>query len=314
MAPKTLVLAESADAVQAKLAAYARDDGHALEASPLQNGVRLKLGIGGERVGLSLYPSKGGGSKVVFDRQDTRGANAIANLLGGTGSAPGKRKAAGGPVEPVLSDVPAWIGSDESGKGDYFGPLVVAAVALTVENWRVLPELGVRDSKALSDARATDLAVQIRESFPHEVVVIMPPRYNQLWQKMGSVNKILAWAHGRAIENVAEKSSVATAAVADQFGDEALIRNALFEKGRDLRLVQMPRAERDPAVAAASVLARAEFLRRLDRLGRSAGVRLPKGASSQVDAMARALVKAKGRGFLGEIAKVHFKTTQRVIG
>lgn len=313
MAPKTLALADSATDVQAKLAAYARAAGGELETLPLQNGIRLKLDLRGERFGLSLYPSKGGGSKVVLDRESTPAADAIAELLGGAASAPGKRKAATGPVEPVLTDTPAWIGSDESGKGDYFGPLVVAAVALTAENWRELPELGVRDSKALTDARATSLAAQVREAFPHEVVVIMPPRYNQLWQKMGSVNKVLAWAHARAIENVSANDPAAIAAVADQFGDEALIRNALFEKGRELRLVQMPRAERDPAVAAASVLARAEFLRRLEQLGRTLGVRLPKGASSQVDAMARALVKAKGRDVLGEIAKVHFRTTQRVI-
>ena len=313
MAPKTIVLAGSAEDVQATLAEYARKSGSPIETMPLQNGVRLKFVVDGESMGLSLYPSKDGGSKVVFDREDTAAADTIALVLGGSASAPGKRKTPGGPVEPVLPDAPAWIGSDESGKGDYFGPLVVAAVALTADDWRVLPELGVSDSKTLADARATALASQIREAFPHEVVVIMPPRYNQLWQKVGSVNKVLAWAHARAIENVATKEPSATAAVADQFGDEALIRNALFEKGRDLRLVQMPRAERDPAVAAASVLARAEFLRRLDRLGRSAGVRLPKGASSQVDAMARALVKSKGREFLSEIAKVHFKTTQRVI-
>jgi ribonuclease HIII len=314
MAPKTVALAASATDVLATLSAFARDTAAELDTSHLQNGLRIRMTVSGEPLGLSLYQSKGGGSKVVFDRELTAAADTIAAVLGGTPSAPRMRKAAAGRVEPVLAGAPAWIGSDESGKGDYFGPLVVAAVALTAANWRVLPELGVRDSKALTDARATALAAEIRQAFPHEVIVIMPPRYNQLWQKMGSVNKVLAWAHARAIENVAVKEPAASAAVADQFGDEALIRNALFEKGRDLTLLQMPRAERDPAVAAASVLARAEFLRRLEQLGRSVGVRLPKGASAQVDEMARALVKAKGRDYLGEIAKLHFRTTQKVLG
>ena len=106
----------------------------------------------------------------------------------------------------------------------------------------------------------------------------------------------------------------ATAAVADQFGDESLFRQALFRKGRELQLVQMPRAERDPAVAAASILARAEFLRRLEQLSKKASVRLPKGASAQVDASARAVVASKGRDGLGEYAKLHFKNTQRVLG
>src|SRR5205814_473813 len=115
-----------------------------------------------------------------------------------------------------------------------------------------------------------------------------------LWAKFGSVNRLLAWAHARAIENVIERAPDATAAVADQFGDESLIRNALFARGREVRLVQMHRAESDPAVAAASILARAEFLRRLERLARVAGTKLPKGASSQVEAAARAVVASRG--------------------
>jgi ribonuclease HIII len=213
----------------------------------------------------------------------------------------------------VLPEARAWIGSDESGKGDYFGPLVVAAVALTFDNWRVLQALGVQDSKSLTDARASSLASQIRTAFPNKVVVIGNPRYNDLWQEMGSVNRLLAWAHARAIEDVTDLAPDATAAVADQFGDESLIRNALMRKGRDLQLVQMHRAERDPAVAAASILARAEFLRRLDALSREAGVKLPKGASPAVEAVARALVASRGQGVLRDLAKVHFKTTQRVI-
>ncbi|MBI5287746.1 MAG: ribonuclease HIII [Chloroflexi bacterium] len=263
-------------------------------------------------VNLNVYPSKGGVTKVVFDRPDAPEADAIALLLGGAPSVPGSKKAPVTAVEPVLADDGCWIGSDESGKGDYFGPLVVAAVALTAENWRVLEELGVRDSKALTDAKATALAAEIRGGFPNEVIVIMPTRYNELWDKMGSVNRVLAWAHARAIENVSERAPAAVAAVADQFGDESLIRDALFRKGRELRLVQMPRAERDPAVAAASILARAEFLRRLDQLGAKAGVRLPKGASSQVDAVARTLIASRGREALGEFAKLHFKNTMRV--
>ena len=176
----------------------------------------------------------------------------------------------------------------------------------------MLAEIGVQDSKNLTDALATSIAGQIRDAFPNEVITIMPPRYNELWSKFRNVNRLLAWAHARAIEDVIEKAPEATAAVADQFGDESLIRNALFAKGREVRLVQMPRAERDPAVAAASILARAEFLRRLEQLGHQAGVRLPKGASSQVDVVARALAKQRGADALVGVAKMHFKTTQKV--
>jgi len=284
-----------------------------LELAPLQNGSRLRLQLAGAPFALNVYPSNAGGCKVVFDQPESPHADAIAALLDARASDVKSAKAAGRGIEPVLEDVACWVGSDESGKGDYFGPLVVAAVAVTRDNWRVLEELGVQDSKNLSDARITGLAGQLREAFTHEVVAIMPRRYNELWAKMGSVNRVLAWAHARAIENVAGRTPDAAAAVADQFGDEALIRNALFERGRALRLVQMPRAERDPAVAAASVLARAEFVRRIDQLSAGAGMRLPKGASAAVENAARALVAARGPAALDEYVKKHFRTTGRVL-
>jgi len=309
VAPKSITVAASAPEVLARLTGAS----DTIEQSPLQNGTRVRLAIKGASVGLNIYPAKAGGAKVVFDRADTPEADEIAALLGGSPSAPKSKKAASIEIEPVLPDARGWIGSDESGKGDYFGPLVVAAVALTFDNWRALQALGVQDSKSLSDARASSLASQIRTAFPNKVVVIGNRRYNDLWEEMGSVNRLLAWAHARAIEDVTDLAPEATAAVADQFGDESLIRNALMRKGRDLQLVQMHRAERDPAVAAASILARAEFLRRLDALSRDAGVKLPKGASPAVEATARALVASRGRDVLRDVAKVHFKTTQRVI-
>ena len=312
MAAKSITVASSADHVLAALDAYAAERSAHAERAALQNGTRVRITGGGAAVGLNVYPSKGGGCKIVFDQADAPEADEIAAALSSRPSEVKAAKSAGTEIAPVV-DTPCWIGSDESGKGDYFGPLVVAAAALTRENWRALQVLGVMDSKSLTDARATSLAAEIRGAFPNEVIVIAPKRYNELWSKMRNVNRLLAWAHARAIENVAGRVPEATAAVADQFGDESLIRKALLERGRELRLIQMPRAERDPAVAAASILARAEFLRRLDALGREAGIRLPKGASAQVEAAARALVAARGRDALGDFAKLHFKTTARVV-
>jgi ribonuclease HIII len=312
MAAKSITITADAPRVLAALDAYAREHHARIDQSPLQNGTRVRMS-GGASAGLNVYPSKGGGCKVVFDQPDAPEADAIAALVSGKPSAVKAGKSAGSVIEPVLPDAPCWVGSDESGKGDYFGPLVVAAVALTAQNWRVLVELGVQDSKNLTDARALALAGEIRNAFPHEVIVILPRRYNELWAKFRNVNRLLAWAHARAIENVIERAPEATAAVADQFGDESLIRDALFKRGRAVQLLQMPRAERDPAVAAASILARAEFLHRLDQLGRGAGVRLPKGASPAVEAVARALVASRGPAVLDEVAKKHFKTTQRVL-
>jgi ribonuclease HIII len=208
---------------------------------------------------------------------------------------------------------PGRIGSDESGKGDFFGPLVIAAFFLPEGQEDVLRELGVKDSKRTSDPRCLELAGTLKRAYPfHSVVAIGPEKYNELWAKLRNLNRLLAWGHARAIENVLERVP-AGRAVTDQFGDERFVRGALLKKGREIELVQMPRAEEDPAVAAASILARAEFLVRLDALSRDAGLALPKGASAQVEAAAVKLVREKGPDVLERYAKTHFKTTVRVL-
>jgi ribonuclease HIII len=103
-------------------------------------------------------------------------------------------------------------------------------------------------------------------------------------------------------------------AIADKFGDERLILNALQEKGRTIVLEQRHKAESDLAVAAASILARAEFLIRLKRLSDEIGTTLPKGASHTVELAGRMIVKKHGEERLGSVAKLHFKTTQAVLG
>jgi ribonuclease HIII len=204
------------------------------------------------------------------------------------------------------------IGTDESGKGDYFGPLVVAGVYVGTEaDEDFLKKLGVRDSKTVSDRRATALAAEVAKAVPHTRVAVGPARYNELYASMGNLNRLLAWAHARAIENLAAKHP-ATVAVTDKFGDDAYVANALMKGGRGLELVQRVRAEDDVAVAAASILARAEFLRRLAGLSDKAGLPLPKGASAGVEEAARELVRRRGKEALAEYAKVHFKTTSRL--
>jgi ribonuclease HIII len=207
-----------------------------------------------------------------------------------------------------------WIGVDESGKGDYFGPLVIAAVCVETETAGMLRGSGVKDSKTLSDRVIADLAPDIQGLCRTSVVAIGPAKYNELYGKFKNLNKLLGWGHARAIENLLEAGCPATMALSDQFGDERFIRDALLKKGRAIRLEQRHRAEEDVAVAAASIVARAEFVRRLERLSQEAGLTLPKGASNLVDAAARRLVKDRGAEALPAFAKVHFKTTAKVLG
>jgi len=312
MAAKSMSVQAGADSVLARLRTFAAQHAATIEEAPLQNGVRLRISDP-VQAALNVYPSKGGGCKIVFDQPDAAAADDIAAAVDATPSSPAVGKGPAAPLAPAVPDALSWVGSDESGKGDFFGPLVVAAVAVDAKSWHVLETLGVQDSKRLADPRIAGLASEIRAASPHEVITIMPPRYNELWRKFGNVNRLLGWAHARAIENVLEQAPDATAAVADQFGDESIIRRALFERGRNVTLVQMHRAESDPAVAAASVLARAEFVRRLDALSRDVGVRLPKGASATVDAVARSLVRSRGADTLASFAKVHFKNAQRAV-
>jgi ribonuclease HIII len=204
------------------------------------------------------------------------------------------------------------IGTDESGKGDYFGPVVIAGVFLPEGQEDVLREFGVKDSKRTSDGRARELAEIIKEGYTHSVVSIGPERYNELYAKLRNLNRILAWGHSRAIENILEKVPCRLA-ITDQFGDKAFVMNALMKKGKRLELVQRPKAEEDMAVAAASLLARAEFLKRLHFLSQDVGVDLPKGASSLVEEAGAKLVRLHGVQILDKVAKKHFKTTGRVL-
>ncbi len=204
------------------------------------------------------------------------------------------------------------IGIDESGKGDYFGPLVIAAVFVTPTTQTDLSLMQVRDSKKLSDGRVREMAPDIRLLCPHSIVAIGPQRYNELYTKIRNLNRLLAWGHARALENLLQQVDCSLA-IADQFGDEQLILNALQEKGKQIRLVQRTKAESDLAVAAASILARAEFLHRLQRLSNEVHTTLPKGASPAVELAAKMVVKKYGAERLGMVAKLHFKTTKQIL-
>jgi len=204
------------------------------------------------------------------------------------------------------------IGIDESGKGDYFGPLVIAAVFVDAVTQGELALMHVRDSKKISDGRILDMAPDIKTICPHSIVAIGPQKYNELYAKIKNLNRLLAWGHARALENLLDKVSCGRA-IADQFGDERLILSALQAKGRTIMLEQRPKAESDIAVAAASILARAEFLIRLKRLSEEVGTLLPKGASSTVEVAARMVMKKHGEERLAHVAKLHFKTTQAVL-
>ncbi len=207
------------------------------------------------------------------------------------------------------------FGIDESGKGDFFGPLVIAGCYTDGDIARALMQAGIQDSKRIgSDARIYELAGIIRRTpgAVHNVIAIGPEKYNELYAKFKNLNRLLAWGHAKVIENLLEARPDCPRALSDQFANPRLIQNALMEKGRGIQLEQRTKAESDLAVAAASILARERFIDWLHTAGARLQTRLPRGASDAVKTTARELVAARGAPFLSTVAKTHFKTASEV--
>jgi ribonuclease HIII len=216
-----------------------------------------------------------------------------------------------------ISFVPI-IGTDESGKGDYFGPLVSAGVYVDLTTKPLLEKIGVRDSKKLNDNQIRDIAQSIKKVCANQfaVIEISPETYNNLYNQFKSegknLNVLLAWAHAKAIEEVLTKVDCENA-LSDKFADEKFIISKLQEKGKRINLRQEHKAETNIAVAAASILARERFLEKLKKLSAELSIDLPKGASNHVIEQAKKVVEKSGEATLRKIAKLHFKTTESIL-
>jgi ribonuclease HIII len=207
------------------------------------------------------------------------------------------------------------FGVDESGKGDFFGPLVIAGVYVDRGIARRFLDAGVVDSKRISsDARIRLLADTIRKSSQGfvEVVLIGPAKYNELYEKFGNLNRLLGWGHARVIENLLARKPGCPRSLSDQFADARVIQASLLKRGRNIDIEQRPRAESDIAVAAASIIAREAFIDWLKRKGQELGVRLQRGVSAGVRESAKRLVETNGPEALRGVAKVHFRTAHEI--
>jgi ribonuclease HIII len=211
-----------------------------------------------------------------------------------------------------LSDPEKLIGVDESGKGDYFGPLVVAGVYVDAKLSETLKAMGVADSKTLSDAKMREMAPKIKEICPHALVILNNNTYNDIYQKIQNLNVVLAWGHARVIENALLQVPQCKHALSDKFGPDHLILDALRKKEVQITLFQRTKAESNIAVAAASVLARAMFLEYIEDLEKRYGHSFPKGCSDVVLQTASRFLKKHGHTELGNVAKLHFKVTKDI--
>ena len=208
------------------------------------------------------------------------------------------------------------FGIDESGKGDYFGPLVIAGVYTDAEITRRLIQAGIMDSKRITSAtRIRQLAAKIRDTpgCTTTVVVINPEKYNTLHASFKNLNRLLAWGHAQAIQNLVAARPDCPRALSDQFAKPDILQQALHSKGLTLQLDQRTKGESDTAVAAASILAREAFIDWIARTSSTSGIALPLGASAAVIHAAREWVAREGPDALSKVAKLHFKTTESVM-
>jgi ribonuclease HIII len=262
---------------------------------------RIDALLGGRGTERSTAPSPPRGPEPGASPAAARGA--------------GERPATGLPDKALWPGEPdgGWhAGSDESGKGDYFGPLVVVAVAVRPDDLPWLDALGIRDSKVVAAGRHGVLAEAVEARLPWHAEVLLPEAYNAAWAEVRNVNRLLDAMHARCLAALAGQREV-TSMLTDQYSPSSRIPVLLRSAGLGAAAWrQQPRAESDPAVAAASVVARAHFEAGLAALSAEVGVDLHPGAGEPTLRSARALVRVHGPQVLARVAKAHFRTTLEV--
>lgn len=237
-------------------------------------------------------------------------------LLGVTGLLNAEKSATSTTTStPKSLDLRPHFGIDESGKGDYFGPLVIAGVFCEGESAKALHRIGCCDSKAIkSEQKINQLADKIIQTpgIAYDIICMGPARYNELYAQMGNLNKLLAWGHARVIASLHEKVPTCPRALSDQFAKEWVLKSALKARHIPVELEQQTKAERDIAVAAASILARARFVKWMREASVATGQKIPLGCAPHVLKAAKDFVARHGQEKLNEVAKLHFKLTAQL--
>ncbi|MDK2810399.1 MAG: ribonuclease [Petroclostridium sp.] len=287
-------------------------------------GIQLFFICNGTKYILNLYYTEKKGLKIVSNIKKPDEKNDILTSIFSTNTieafftAKSKQKNNEALLDLSGLNFNVWIGTDESGKGDYFGPLVAAGFIIDKKIVREIEELGIKDSKKITDKKISDIAAYLHKNFQDRISIceVPPDKYNQLYTKMigqkMNLNHLLAWAHARVIENLLARKYKVEGAIVDQFGNEKYIKEALMERGREVTLIQRPKGEEDLAVATASVLARERFVIRVNELQERYGIVFPKGAGQAVTATAEKFIEKYGKIELEKVAKVHFKITENV--
>jgi ribonuclease HIII len=276
------------------------------ERKKIPYGEKLFFEKGLLRTSLSLYFSKKKGVSKILNGQENTLKNNLENLL----------------FEKETNEYSynwnSWFGTDESGKGDFFGPLVVAGFLCHKEDVFTLKKLGVKDSKMLNDNKIKNITKKVYEKFNKNisVIIIYPEKYNNLYasfEKSGKkLNQLLAWMHGRIIKDVSEKEKF-DGIIVDKFASDDVLFKSL--KGlRNLNIVQRIKAEEDIAVATASIIARYHFVQKMKIMSKQYGMNFPKGSSKEVINVGKLFAEKFGENRMNEVAKLHFKTFEKIKG
>jgi len=303
------------------------------EIKELVNGMQYHFSKGNDKLTLNVYYSANKGISVVVNGKSSSLKDEVRELLDGNEK---NETIQGKIVQPVLRseeskkisddsqkseklhDWKCWIGTDESGKGDYFGPLVCCGFYADESIVNRLKELGVQDSKRLGENDITRICHALLKEYKerYELIILMPEKYNELYKKFvlngKKLNELLAWMHSRIILNLTEKHKP-EGIIVDKFASLAVIKNSLTEM-KTQKILAVEKGERDLAVAAASIIARYYFVERMKTLSRFYKTPLPLGAGNNVTQAAKKFVAENGKDKLEQIAKLHFVTTQKVTG
>lgn len=204
-------------------------------------------------------------------------------------------------------------GSDEVGTGDYFGPVCVCASYVTQDNVDFLIKLGVRDSKQMSDADMLKIGPLLMERIPHSLLIVLPQKYNRVHES-NNLNAIKAKLHNQAYINLAKKIELPSFKIIDQFTPETSYYRYLKNEPQIIRGIHFETKAEDKylSVAVGSIISRYGFLKTWEEMEKKYNMTLPKGSGDKVDIVAQAFVERYGLERLGEIAKLHFKNTEKI--
>lgn len=205
-------------------------------------------------------------------------------------------------------------GSDEVGTGDYFGPICVCACIVEENQFSMLNDLGVNDSKELNDTKIIEIAPILIKQLKHSLLIVDNSTYNKIHDS-NNLNQIKAKLHNQAYINMIKKGyDLPNACYVDQFTPEALYYSYLKdEKDVFHNLTFETKAEsKYPSVAASSIIARYAFIKKMEELEKKYNMRFHKGAGDEVDLDAKKFVSIYGNERLKEVAKIHFKNTEKI--